>query len=121
MRQDANFMYFNMADPVASGWTDDGNMYRSSALRAMNSTAAGTATMYFEEFHLGHNDAPDDIVLTVVSSGDDDADRANRVTAMDAMVSKANTRNRDGFVVAYSEIENVKPGGITGITVTLDS
>ena len=40
---------------------------------------------------------------------------------MDAMVSKANTRNRDGFVVVYSEIENVKPGGITGITVTLDS
>ena len=74
-----------------------------------------------DSFHLGHNDAPDDIVLTVDASGDDDADRVNRVTAMDAMVSKANTRNRDGFVVAYSEIENVKPGGITGITVTLDS
>ncbi len=121
MRQDANFMYFNMADPVASGWTDDGNMYRSNQLRAMNSTAAGGATMYFDAIHIGHYDAPDDIVLTVVSSGDDEADRANRVTAMDAMVSKANTRNRDGFVVAYSEIENVKPGGITGITVTLDS
>jgi hypothetical protein len=121
MRQDANFMYFNMASPVASGWTDDGNMYRSNQLMAMNSTAAGTATMYFEAIHNGHFDAPDDIVLTVDASGADDVDRANRVTAMDAMVSKANTRNRDGFVVAYSEIENVKPGGITGITVTLDS
>ena len=62
--------------------------------------------------------------VTVVftdASGDDDADRVNRVAAMDAMVSKANTRNKDGFVVAFSEIENVKPGGITGITVTLDS
>jgi len=121
MRQDANFMYFNMASPVASGWTDDGNMYRSNQLMAMNSTAAGTATMYFEAIHNGHFDAPDDIVLTVDATGTDDADRANRVTAMDAMVSKANTRNRDGFVVAFSEIENVKPGGITGITVTLDS
>tara|TARA_R100001163_G_C5045226_1_gene182613 strand:- start:558 stop:923 length:366 start_codon:yes stop_codon:yes gene_type:complete len=121
MRQDANFMYFNMASPVASGWTDDGNMYRSTQLMAMNSTAAGTATMYFEAIHNGHFDAPDDIVLTVDATGTDDADRANRVTAMDAMVSKANTRNRDGFVVAFSEIENVKPGGITGITVTLDS
>ena len=121
MKQDANFMYFNMANPVASSWTDDGNMYRSSALRAMNSTAAAAATMYFEEFHLGHNDAPDDIVLAVTDAATDEEDRQNRVAAMDAMVSKANTRNRDGFVVAYSEIENVKPGGITGITVTLDA
>ncbi len=121
MRQDANFMYFNMADPVASSWTDDGNMYRSSQLMAMNSTAAGAATMYFEAIHNGHFDAPDDIVLAVDASGSDEVDRANRVKAIDAMVSKANTRNREGFVVAYSEIENVKPGGITGITVTLDS
>jgi len=121
MRQDANFMYFNMADPVASGFTDDGNMYRSSSLMAMNSTAAGAATMYFEAIHNGHFDAPDDIVLAVDASGDDEADRVNRLKAMDAMVLKANTRNRDGFVVAYSEIENVKPGGITGITVTLDA
>ena len=121
MRQDANFMYFNMADPVASGWTDDGNMYRSTSLMAMNSTAAAAATMYFEAIHNGHFDAPDDIVLATDASGDDDADRVNRVAPMDAMVSKANTRNKDGFVVAFSEIENVKPGGITGITVTLDS
>ena len=121
MRQYENFMYFNMADPVASGWTDDGNMYISSSLMAMNSTAVGAATMYFEAIHNGHFDAPDDIVLATDASGDDDADRVNRVAAMDAMVSKANTRNKDGFVVAFSEIENVKPGGITGITVTLDS
>ena len=114
-------MYFNMADPVASGFTDDGNMYRSSSLMAMNSTAAGAATMYFEAIHNGHFDAPDDIVLAVDASGNDEADRVNRLKAMDAMVQKANTRNRDGFVVAYSEIENVKPGGITGITVTLDT
>ena len=121
MRQDANFMYFNMADPVASSWVDDGNMYRSSSLMAMNSTAAAAATMYFEAIHNGHFDAPDDIVLAVTDAATDELDRANRVAAMDAMVSKANTRNKDGFVVAYSEIENVKPGGITGITVTLDS
>ena len=121
MRQDANFMYFNMANPVASGWTDDGNMYRSNQLMAMNSIAANRAQMYFEAIHNGHFDAPDDITLTINATGTDEEDRVNRVAAMDAMVSKANTRNKDGFVVAYSEIENVKPGGITGISVTLDS
>jgi hypothetical protein len=40
---------------------------------------------------------------------------------MDAMVSKNNTVNKQGFVVAFSEIENVKPGGIASIAVTLDS
>ena len=121
MRQDANFMYFNMADPVASSWVDDGNMYRSSSLMAMNSTAAGAATMYFEAIHNGHFDAPDDIVLAVTDAATDELDRANRVAAMDAMVSKANTINRKGYVVAWSENENVKPGGITAAAPTLDS
>ena len=66
-------------------------------------------------------DFGDVIALTVVSSGTDDADRINRIAAMDAMVSKNNVVNKQGFVVAFSEIENVKPGGITGIAVTIDS
>jgi hypothetical protein len=40
---------------------------------------------------------------------------------MDAMVSKLNTVNKTGFVMAFSEIENVKPGGIASIAVTLDT
>ena len=45
MRQN-NFIYFNMANPVASGWTDDGNMYRADNLLSMNSTAAGVVDVY---------------------------------------------------------------------------
>ena len=86
----------------------------------MNSTAAGTVTMYFRAWN-EHGDAPDDIALTVVSSGDDEADRTNRWTAMNAMVSAANTINKNGYVVAWSENENVKPGGITAAAPTLDS
>ena len=100
--------------------TDDINMYRSDNLLAMDSTAAGVVTMYFRAWN-EHVDAPDDIALTVTSSGDDNDDRINRLAAIDAMVDKANTINRQGYVVAYSENENVKPGGISSIAVTLDS
>ena len=113
-----NFMIFNMA-ATANG-TDDINMYRSDNLLAMDSTAAGVVTMYFRAWN-EHVDAPDDIALTVTSSGDDNDDRINRLAAIDAMVDKANTINRQGYVVAYSENENVKPGGISSVAVTLDS
>tara|TARA_R110002153_G_scaffold189225_1_gene342049 strand:- start:715 stop:1056 length:342 start_codon:yes stop_codon:yes gene_type:complete len=96
------------------------NAYQAKDLYGMETTAAGVATMTY----LGaanHSDAGDKIALTVVSSGADDADRINRIAGMDAMVSKVNTVNKQGFVVAFSEIENVKPGGITGIAVTIDS
>ena len=112
-------MYFNMADPVASSWTDDGNMYPTSSFLGMNTTGANTFTMFFKAWN-GHADAPDDIVATI-TNGDDDVDQTNRLAGMDAMVSKANTVNKQGFVVAYSEIENVKPGGIASIAVTLDT
>ena len=113
-----NFMIFNMAATVNG--TDDINMYRSDNLLAMDSTAAGVVTMYFRAWN-EHVDAPDDISLTVTSSGDDNDDRINRLAAIDAMVDKANTINRQGYVVAYSENENVKPGGISSVAVTLDS
>lgn len=113
-----NFMIFNMAATVNG--TDDINMYRSDNLLAMDSTAAGVVTMYFRAWN-EHVDAPDDIALTVTSSGDDNDDRINRLAAIDAMVDKANTINRQGYVVAYSENENVKPGGISSVAVTLDS
>lgn len=96
------------------------NAWQASSFRGMESSAAGTMTMTYPSA-VNHSDAGDVVVATVVSSGSDDADRANRVAAMDAMVSKQNTVNKDGYVVAYSEIENVKPGGITGIAVTIDS
>ena len=86
----------------------------------MDSTAAGVVTMYFRAWN-EHVDAPDDIALTVTSSGDDNDDRINRLAAIDAMVDKANTINRQGYVVAYSENEKVKPGGISSVAVTLDS
>jgi len=114
-----NFMYFNMADPVASSWVDDGNMYPSSSFLGMNTTGANTFTMFFKPWN-GHVDAPDDIVATIVN-GTDTVDQTNRLAGMDAMVSKANTVNKQGFVVAFSEIENVKPGGIASIVVTLDA
>ena len=113
-----NFMIFNQAATVNG--TDDINMYDSDNLLAMDSTAAGVVTMYFRAWN-EHVDAPDDIALTVTSSGDDDDDRTNRVAAIDAMVSKANTINKDGYVVAWSENENVKPGGISAAVPTLDS
>ena len=113
-----NFMIFNAAATVNG--TDDINMYNSTDLLGMDSTGAGVVTMYLKPA-INHSDAPDDIALTVVSSGTDDEDRINRLAAIDAMVEKANTINKDGFVVAYSENENVKPGGITGIAVTLDT
>ena len=113
-----NFMIFNQAATVNGA--DDINMYDSDNLLAMNSTAAGTVTMYFRAWN-EHVDAPDDIALTVVSSGDDEADRVNRIAAIDAMVSKANTINKKGYVVAWSENENVKPGGISAAVPTLDS
>ena len=113
------FMYFNMADPVASGWVDDGNMYPTTNFLGMNTTGANTFTMFFKAWN-GHNDAPDDIACTIVN-GTDAVDQTNRLAGMDAMVSKANTVNKQGFVVAFSEIENVKPGGIASIVVTLDA
>ena len=113
-----NFVYFNAT--ASSDGADDGSMYNSNALLAMNTTAAGTATLYFKAWN-GHNDGPDDIVLTVVSSGDDNADRINRIKAMDAMVEKVNNVNKQGFTTAFSEIENVKPGGIASIAITLDA
>ena len=76
--------------------------------------------MYFRAWN-EHVDAADVIALTVDASGDDVADRTNRWTAMNAMVSAANTINKDGYVVAWSENENVKPGGITAAAPTLDS
>tara|TARA_R110001592_G_scaffold107568_2_gene300977 strand:- start:793 stop:1134 length:342 start_codon:yes stop_codon:yes gene_type:complete len=100
--------------------TDDLNVYRTKDFYGMESTAAGVVTSAYLGA-VNHSDAGDLIALTVVSSGTDDADRINRVAAMDAMVSKNNTVNKSGFVVAFSEIENVKPGGITGIAVTIDS
>jgi len=113
-----NFMIFNQAATVNG--TDDINMYDSDNLLAMDSTAAGVVTMYFRAWN-EHVDAADVIALTVVSSGDDEADRDNRVAAMNAMVSAANTVNRKGYVVAWSENENVKPGGISAAAPTLDS
>ena len=114
-----NFMYFNMADPVASGWVDDGNMYPTTNFLGMNSTGANVFTMFFKAWN-GHNDAPDDIACTIVN-GTDAVDQTNRLAGMDDMVSKANTINKQGHVVAYSDIENVKPGGISAIAVTLDA
>jgi len=108
-----------MANPVASGWVDDGNMYPTTNFLGMNTTGANTFTMFFKAWN-GHNDAPDDIVATIVN-GTDAVDQTNRLAGMDAMVSKANTVNKQGFVVAFSEIENVKPGGIASIVVTLDA
>jgi hypothetical protein len=113
-----NFMIFNQAATVDGA--DDLNMYDSDNLLAMDSTGAGVVTMYFRAWN-EHVDAPDDIALTVVSSGDDEADRVNRVAAIDAMVSKANAVNRNGYVVAWSENEGVKPGGISAAVPTLDS
>ncbi len=100
--------------------TDDLNVYQTKDFYGMESTAAGVVTSTYLGA-VNHSDAGDVIALTVVSSGADDADRINRIAAMDAMVSKNNTVNKQGFVVAFSEIENVKPGGITGIAVTIDS
>ena len=113
-----NFMIFNQA-AIVNG-TNDINMYRSDNLLAMDSRGAGEVKMYFRAWN-EHVDAPDRIALTVTSSGDDEADRVNRVTAIDAMVSKANTINKNGYVVAWSENENVKPGGISAAVPTLDS
>ena len=96
------------------------NAYRTKDFYGMESTAAGVVTSRYLGA-VNHSDAGDVIALTVVSSGTDDADRINRIAAMDAMVSKNNVVNKQGFVVAFSEIENVKPGGITGIAVTIDS
>jgi len=100
--------------------TDDLNVYRTKDFYGMESTAVGVVTSRYLGA-VNHSDAGDVIALTVVSSGTDDADRINRLAAMDAMVSKNNTVNKSGFVVAFSEIENVKPGGITGIAVSIDS
>ena len=113
-----NFMIFNQAATVNG--TDDINMYDSDNLLAMDSTAAGVVTMYFRAWN-EHVDNSDDIALTVTSSGNDDSDRVNRVAAIDAMVSKANTVNKKGYVVAWSENESIKPGGISAAAPTLDS
>ena len=113
-----NFMIFNQAATVNG--TDEINMYNSDNLLGMDSTAAATVTMYFRAWN-EHVDACDVIALTVDASGDDEADRDNRITAMNAMVSAANTVNKNGYVVAWSENENVKPGGISAAVPTLDS
>ena len=100
--------------------TDDLNAYQTKDFYGMESTAAAVVkSRYFGA--VSHLDAGDVIALTVVDTGSHDEDRAKRVLAMDAMVSKQNTVNKQGFVVAFSEIENVKPGGIASIAVTIDS
>jgi len=96
------------------------NAYQTKDLYGMETTGPGVVTMTYLGA-VNHSDAGDKIALTVVSSGTDDADRINRVAAIDAMVSKNNVVNKNGYIVAYSEIESVKPGGITGIAVTIDS
>ena len=113
-----NFMIFNQAATVNG--TDDINMYNSDNLLGMDSTGANTVTMYFRAWN-EHVDAADVIALTVANEATDVADRTNRWAAMDAMASAANTINKNGYVVAWSENENVKPGGITAAAPTLDS
>ena len=113
-----NFMIFNQAATVNG--TDDINMYDSDNLLGIDSTAAGTVTMYFRAAN-EHVDAADVIALTVDATGDDEADRNNRLTAINAMVNAANTVNKKGHVVAFSENENVKLGGITAAAPTIDS
>ena len=113
-----NFMIFNQAATVNG--TDDINMYNSENLLGMDSTGANTVTMYFRAWN-EHVDAADVIALTVANESTDVADRTNRWAAMDAMASSANTINKNGYVVAWSENENVKPGGITAAVPTLDS
>ena len=108
---------FNSHATISS--TTTFNMYRSDDLYGMESTGANVATMSYLSA-VNHSDAPDFVALTIVN-GDDGVDQTNRIAAMDAMVAKSNTVNKQGFVVAYSEIENVKPGGIASIAVTLDS
>ena len=113
-----NFMIFNQAATVNG--TDDINMYNSDNLLGMDSTGANTVTMYFRAWN-EHVDAADVIALTVANEATDVADRTNRWTSMNAMVSAANTINKNGYVVAWSENEDVKPGGITAAVPTLDS
>ena len=95
------------------------NMYRTDQHFGMESTGANVSKMHFKSA-VNHIDAPDFVALTTVN-GTDAVDQTNRIAGMDAMVSKLNTINKQGFVVAFSEIENVKPGGIASIIVTLDS
>ena len=112
-----NMILFNSHATISS--TTTFNAYRTDQHFGMESTGANVATMHFKSA-VNHIDAPDFVALTS-TNGDDNVDQTNRIASMDAMVSKLNTVNKQGFVVAFSEIENVKPGGITGIAVTIDS
>ena len=112
-----NMIIFNSHATISS--TTTLNMYRTDQHFGMESTGANVAKMHFKSA-VNHIDAPDFVALTS-TNGDDNVDQTNRIASMDAMVSKLNTVNKQGFVVAFSEIENVKPGGILSIAVTLDS
>ena len=113
-----NIIIYNSHADITS--TATLNAYKSVDLYGMETTAVAVASLTYLSA-VNHSDAGDVIALTVDATGPADTDRANRVTAMDAIVSKNNTVNKQGFVVAYSEIENVKPGGILSIAVTIDS
>ena len=112
-----NMILFNSHATISS--TATFNAYRIDNHFGMESTGANVAGMYFKS-DVNHIDAADVVALTIVN-GDDNVDQTNRIAAMDAMVSKLNTVNKAGFVMAFSEIENVKPGGIASIAVTLDT
>ena len=114
---DINMMLFNSHATISDNLTF--TMRDAKTIWGFESTGANTSTLNVKGTN-NHIDAPDVFVLTTVN-GTDEVDRVNRIAGIDAMVAKANVVNKQGFVVAFSEIENVKPGGITGIAVTIDS
>jgi len=115
--KDTNMMLFNSHATISDNLTF--TMRDAKTIWGFESTGANTSTLNVKAT-INHIDAPDVFVLTTVN-GTDEVDRVNRIAGIDAMVAKANVVNKQGFVVAFSEIENVKPGGIASIALTLDT
>lgn len=119
--KDINFMYFN--DNATVNASSISVMLNSNNLAAINTTGANVVTAYFAQDMVGDQDGPDDVAITCTNGSTDQLDYTHRKGAINTMVSLANSRNRDGYVVGFDALNGVNPNSadIASVAVTLNS
>ena len=119
--KDINFMYFN--DNATVNASAVSVMLDSNNLAAIDSTGVNEVTAWFAQDMVGDQDGPDDVVITCTNGATDQLDYEHRKGAINSMVKLANSRNRDGYVVAFDTLNSINPNStdIVSIAVTLNS
>ena len=119
--KDINFMYFN--DNATVNASSISVMLDSNNLAAIDTTGANVVTMYFTPDLAGDQDGPDDVAITCTNGSTDQLDYTHRKGAINSMVKLANSRNKDGYVVAFDTLNGINPNStdIASVAVTLNS